>query len=94
YRYVRGWLAQAQGTAPMAPAYATLTEAVEFKPPLTYFLAVRLEHAPDGRLLAHPAPTAGSGDLAGLLVADGLLELAPDQTQFAAGSAWSVWPYR
>jgi molybdopterin molybdotransferase len=67
---------------------------VEFKPALTYFLAVRLENAPDGRLLAHPAPTAGSGDLAGLLAADGLLELGPELTHFAAGTAWPVWVYR
>jgi molybdopterin molybdotransferase len=57
-------------------------------------LAVRLENRPDGRLLAHPAPTAGSGDLAGLLAADGLLELAADQTHFAAGTAWPLWRYR
>ncbi|MGI4832225.1 MAG: molybdopterin molybdotransferase MoeA [Janthinobacterium lividum] len=94
YRYVRGWLALAQGTAPAPLQYAALTEPVEFKPALTYFLAVRLEPAPDGRLLAHPAPTAGSGDLAGLLAADALLELAPAPTHFAAGSAWPVWRYR
>ena len=94
YRYVRGWLAQVQGAAPAPPVFAALTELVEFKPALTHFLAVRLTHAPDGRLLAHPAPTAGSGDLAGLLAADGLLELAPGQAHFAAGSAWPVWRYR
>ena len=94
YRYVRGWLAAVQGTVPAPPRYAVLTEAVEFRPALTYFIAVRLENAPDGRLLAHPAPTAGSGDLAGLLAADGLLELAAGTVQFAAGSAWPVWGYR
>jgi molybdopterin molybdotransferase len=94
YRYVRGWLAQVQGAAPAPLAYAALTEPVDFQPALTYFLAVRLSPAPDGRLLAHPAPTAGSGDLAGLLAADGLLELPPGQTHFAAGSAWPVWRYR
>jgi molybdopterin molybdotransferase len=96
YRYVQGWLRQCQGlpTEASQPAFAELAGPVDFKPALTYFLAVRLENAPDGRLLAHPAPTAGSGDLAGLLAADGLLELAPDQTHFAAGTAWPVWPFR
>lgn len=96
YRYVQPWLRQCQGLPPEAsqPALAELAEPVEFKPALTYFLAVRLVHAPDGRLLAHPVPTAGSGDLAGLLAADGLLELAAGQTQFAAGSAWPVWAFR
>lgn len=96
YRYVQPWLRQCQGLPPEAsrPAFAELAAPVEFKPDLTYFLAVRLENAPNGRLLAHPTPTAGSGDLAGLLAADGLLELAAPQTQFAAGSAWPVWVFR
>jgi molybdopterin molybdotransferase len=94
YRYVRGWLRAGQQAVPRPLVFAELTEAVEFKPTLTYFLAVRLEQAPDGRLLAHPAPTAGSGDLAGLLAADGLLELGPELTHFAAGTAWPVWVYR
>ena len=94
YRYVRGWLRQCQGFAPRLPTVAVLTEAVDFQPALTCFMAVRLEDAPDGRLLAHPAPTSGSGDLAGLLAADGLLELAPELTHFAAGTAWPVWRYR
>jgi molybdopterin molybdotransferase len=94
YRYVRGWLRQCQQAAPSSLVFAELTEAVEFKPALTYFLAVKLENAPDGRLLAHPTPTAGSGDLAGLLAADGLLELSSELTHFAAGTAWPVWRYR
>jgi molybdopterin molybdotransferase len=94
YRYVRGWLRQCQQATARPLVFAELTEPVEFKPTLTYFLAVRLENAPDGRLLAHPTPTAGSGDLAGLLAADGLLELTPELTHFAAGTAWPVWPYR
>ena len=94
YRYVRGWLLQCQQATASPLVFAELTEAVEFKPALTYFLAVRLETASDGRLLAHPTPTAGSGDLAGLLAADGLLELSPELTHFAAGTAWPVWQYR
>jgi molybdopterin molybdotransferase len=96
YRYVRGWLRQSQGlgTGASQPLFAELASPVEFKPALTCFLAVRLENAPDGRLLAHPAPTAGSGDLAGLLAADGLLELAPGQSYFEAGTAWPLWRYR
>jgi molybdopterin molybdotransferase len=96
YRYVQGWLRQCQGLPAEAsqPAFAELASAVEFKPTLTYFLAVRLEHTPDGRLLAYPTPTAGSGDLAGLLAADALLELAAEPTHFAAGTAWPVWRYR
>jgi molybdopterin molybdotransferase len=96
YRYVRGWLLQSAGVGPVAgqQIMAELAAPVDFKPQLTYFLAVRLERTSDGRLLAYPTPTAGSGDLAGLLAADGLLELAPGQTHFAAGTAWPLWAYR
>jgi len=94
YRYVRGWLRQSQGQLIDKHEFAQLAAPVDFKPALNYFLAVRLENALDGRLLAHPTPTAGSGDLAGLLAADGLLELGPDQTHFAAGSAWPLWRFR
>jgi molybdopterin molybdotransferase len=94
YRYVQDWLRQCQEQLLDKQLFAQLTGPVDFKPALSYFLAVRLENASDGRLLAHPTPTAGSGDLAGLLAADGLLELGPDQTHFAAGSAWPVWRFR
>ncbi|RZL15795.1 MAG: hypothetical protein EOO62_03025 [Hymenobacter sp.] len=94
YRYVRGWLRQTQGQLIDNQVFAQLASPVDFKPALSYFLAVQLENAPDGRLLAHPAPTAGSGDVAGLLAADGLLELGPNQTHFAAGSAWPLWRFR
>ena len=73
---------------------AELAVAIEFKPVLTYFIPVRLTPTAEGRLLAYPVPTSGSGDLAALLLADGLLELAPKRTQFAAGSAWPLWRYR
>lgn len=96
YRYVQPWLRHCLGLPAEAsqPVFAELAGPVEFKPALTYFLAVRLAHDPSGRLLAYPAPTAGSGDLAGLLAADGLLELATGPTHFAAGTAWPVWRFR
>jgi molybdopterin molybdotransferase len=96
YRYVRGWLLQSQQAAPAThqPAVAELAEPVDFKPALTYFIPVRLAPGVDGRLLAHPVATSGSGDLAALLSGDGLLELAPGQTHFAAGTAWPLWTYR
>ncbi len=96
YRYVRGWLQQTQQAALTThqPAFAELAAPVDFKPVLTYFIPVHLTAATDGRLLAHPVPTSGSGDLAALLSGDGLLELAPDQTHFAAGTAWPLLRYR
>ena len=94
YRYVRGWLRQCQGVVSLQSQTAELAQAIDFKPTLTYFLPVRLAPAADSRLLAHPITTSGSGDLAALLSADGLLELSPGLTHFAAGTAWPLWPYR
>ncbi|MGI4874790.1 MAG: molybdopterin molybdotransferase MoeA [Janthinobacterium lividum] len=94
YRYVRGWLHQCQGLAPAKPVFAELAAPIDFTPALTYFLPVRLAPAPDGRLLAYPETTSGSGDLAKLLLADGLLELTAGQAHFAAGTAWPLWRYR
>jgi len=96
YRYVRGWLRASQGLdlAHDNQLFAELTATVDFRPSLTYFLPVALSAAPNGRLLALPAPTAGSGDLAGLLAADGFLELPPNLTHFNAGTAWPLWLFR
>ena len=96
YRYVRGWLHQCQGAVPASPspAVAELAEPIEFKPTLTYFIPVRLTPTATGGWLAYPVLTSGSGDLAALLRADGLLELTPERTQFAAGSVWPLWRYR
>ena len=105
YRYVRPWLLASQLGGHQQPsptvelgqpthgpwAPAVLMADVHFKPPLTYFLPVRLETAADGRRLAHPAPTGGSGDLAGLLGSHGFLELPPEPSHFAAGSVWPCW---
>ncbi|WP_375416502.1 molybdopterin molybdotransferase MoeA [uncultured Hymenobacter sp.] len=105
YRYVRPWLrASQQFPTPPGPAKASeaswlaelcapavLAADVDFRPRLTYFLPVRLEIDAAGRRLAYPAPTGGSGDLAGLLGAQGFVELPPEPTHFAAGEVWPCW---
>ena len=68
-----------------------LTVDINFKPPLTHFVPVRLTVDANGRRLATPLRVGGSGDLAGLLGATAFLELPPDPAVFAAGS---VWPAR
>ena len=107
YRYVRPWLQASQlssyyESGPAADfgqaasglwAPAILAADVHFKPPLTYFLPVRLEIDADGRRLAYPAPTGGSGDLAGLLGSHGFLELPPEPVHFAAGEVWPCWRF-
>jgi molybdopterin molybdotransferase len=95
-RYVRPWLracqqpAGAPGAAE-APAPAVLTVDINFKPPLTHFVPVRLAVDAEGRRLATPLRVGGSGDMLGLVGATAFLELPPEPVAFAAGSAWPCW---
>ena len=91
-RYVLPWLRASLGLPSEPPQFAQLTEAVTFKPPLTYFLTVRLEHKPDGRLVAHPLPGSGSADFANLLAVNAFLELpGAEQDEFKVGEAFQVY---
>jgi len=94
YRYVLPWLkASLQITAVPEP-YAVLGADVHFKPPLTYFMPVRLHPVAGGQLIALPPPYHGSGDLAALLQADGFLELPSEKEIFEKGSSYPVWRFR
>lgn len=94
YRYVLPWLkASLQITAVPEP-YAVLGADVHFKPPLTYFMPVRLHPVAGGQLIALPPPYHGSGDLAALLQADGFLELPSEKDIFEKGSSYPVWRFR
>lgn len=84
-RYVIPALNKAQGAHQPAPETATLTEAVTFRPNLTWFLPVRLSTDKDGQLLAHPRLTNTSGDFASLAQTDGFAQLAANRTRFPAG---------
>jgi molybdopterin molybdotransferase len=77
YQYVAEWLGRSLGWQPGPPLVAQLTTDLAFAPELTYFVPVAVGQAENGTLLANPVATSGSGDLASLLAADGLLELAP-----------------
>ena len=85
HRYVLPGLAQASGLAPCQPRIVALAKPVTFKPPLAYFLPVRLTSGPRGELLATPDPSNTSGDFAGLVGTDGFVELPAAQTEFSAG---------
>ncbi len=69
---------------------AVLTEAVVFKPALTYFMPVQLDRSADGLQRATPLPGHGSGDLANLNDADAFLELPLEREQFFAGEVFPV----
>ena len=69
---------------------ARLEKEVIFKPNLTYYLPVTVSVNDQGQLAATPVDIGGSGDFAGLLHADGFVELPQSQTVFKTGE---VFPY-
>ncbi|HVU32863.1 MAG TPA: molybdopterin molybdotransferase MoeA [Opitutaceae bacterium] len=91
HRYVLPALARGCGAGPGVPVTAVLTESVEFKAPLTYFLPVRLESGPRAELRAAPAAVNTSGDFAGLIGTDGFVELPPGPAAFPAGTVARFW---
>jgi molybdopterin molybdotransferase len=66
---------------------------VAFKPPLAYFLPVKLSSSPAAALLATPAPVNTSGDFAGLVDTDGFVELPAGQDGFPAGTVARFWAW-
>lgn len=91
HRYVLPALDQASGLAPVTPRLAALAAPVTFKPPLAYFLPVRIASGPRGELVATPDPSNTSGDFSGLVGTDGFVELPADRADFPAGY---VAPFR
>lgn len=76
-RYVIPALAALSGARAPARRMAALARPFEFKAPLTCFLPVTLGYDQDGRTLAEPRPTGGSGDFISLAGTDGFVELPP-----------------
>lgn len=92
HRYVLPALRQMAGDA-TSPATETvvLAATVKFPRPLAYLLPVRVTAEPDGRRLAHPAPSNTSGDLGGLIGTDGFVELPAARDAFPAGTIAAFW---
>ncbi len=85
-QYVVPALRDIDGEPPPPKAFASLTQAVTFKPRLTNFLPVRIVSNATAQLLAMPAPTNTSGDFAALSGTDGYVILNRNQTEFMASS--------
>ena len=73
---------------------AVLTQNFTFQPDLTYFLQVRIDYNQLGQLLATPIEGNGSGDLANLTDADGLLQLPTGRDIFEKGEVFPLFFYR
>jgi molybdopterin molybdotransferase len=90
-RYVIPAIAEAMGTKRTLPERLALAAAVTFKPALTYFLPVVIEHDDWGRPWANPKPPKGSGDFLSLAGTDGFVELPPGPNTYAKGFVTSVY---
>jgi molybdopterin molybdotransferase len=84
-RYVIPALRRLVGEAVPAPPQAALARDVAFNKPLACFMPVVLGYDGQGRMLAEPRPTAGSGDFIALAGTDGFVELPPGPPAPAAG---------
>ena len=91
--YVAMWLNETLGIT-MKAERAVLSDDVEFKPDLTYFLEVSLSQDASGMLLAHPRKGNGSGDLANLVEAEALIELTKGRDLYKAGEVYPIFRYR
>lgn len=73
--------------------YAVLDRDFIFKPPLTYFLQVRLKNE-RGLISASPIAGNGSGDLANLTQNNAFMELPSNRSEFKKGEVFPVISYR
>ncbi len=85
--YVVPALESASRLSPRLPEFASLTADIDFEPDLTCFHPVRLVSNAVGQVLAMPVATNTSGDFTSLSASDGYVELAREQSHFAAGTA-------
>lgn len=84
-RYVIPALVQITGARQPAGARAALARDFAFEAPLAYFLPVALRYDADGRAMAEPRPTGGSGDFISLAGTDGFVELPRGPANHPAG---------
>jgi len=84
-RYVIPALGRLVGAAVGPPRTAVLAQEYRFDKALTCFLPVSLGYDQQGRTLAEPRPTRGSGDFIALAGTDGFVELPPGPATHAAG---------
>lgn len=94
HRYILPYIDRCLGLERQPLDYARLAEKYEFLPELTLFLPVGLLRDEQGALSARPMPVNSSGDLAGLLMSGGFLELPGTQTSFEAGSVWPLYRWQ
>ena len=92
HKYVKSWVLASMGVENKIEM-AILANDYSFKPPLTYFLQVKLKNEA-GKWMAYPVTGGGSGDFVNLKDVDGFLELPKEKKDFRAGQAYSIIQFR
>jgi len=92
-KYFFPWLNTSQGVKIDSENYAVLSKDFFFKPPLVYFLQVKLKND-KGIILADPIEGNGSGDLANLTLNDAFLQLPANRSEFKKGEVFPLIQYR
>ncbi len=93
-KYVLPWLKRCLQRNVEKPLLAKLSAPVTFKPPLRFFIQVKLFQDETGQLLAIPINGNGSGDLANLVDVDAFMELPETKEQFLEGECYELIKYR
>ncbi len=76
HRYFKPWLEKSLGETKTEGQFAVLSEDINIKTNVTFFMQVNLVSTKNGVLEARPRMGKGSGDHANLLESDGFLELS------------------
>ena len=84
-RYVLPALFAAMGVRSENFERIALATPLEWTPPLTGFMPVKVSHDDWGRPWATPCPTNGSGDFTSLALTDGFVELPPGPASLNKG---------
>ncbi len=92
--YFQPWLEASLKHKNASNLKAVLATDYNFKPDLTYYLQVQTSLNDEGMLMAMPVTGGGSGDLSNLLVSNAFIELPAGTTDFKAGEAFPLHPFR
>jgi molybdopterin molybdotransferase len=92
YRYFRDWLYRSLGL-PFMEIDVNLGETVVARGDLTGFIGVKIRRE-QGKLVASPTKSNGSGDLCSLAETDGFICLSPREAPYHSGSVVPFIPTR
>ena len=76
------------------PKFARLTNEVNFKKPMTYFLPVSIDYTDNGVISAAPVKTNGSGDFNSVAKSDGFIELTAEKNVFNKGESYPLYLWK